>query len=65
MAALHDDFIRPAEAARRLHVSPQTIGRWAREGRLTHVVTLGGHHRFLAAEIERLAATPVPRQPVD
>lgn len=39
-------FIRTAEAARILRVSPKTISRWAKEGKLPHVVTLGGHRRF-------------------
>jgi excisionase family DNA binding protein len=40
-----------------LHVSPQTISRWAKEGRISYVVTLGGHRRFRASEVSRLAAT--------
>jgi excisionase family DNA binding protein len=37
-----------------LHVSPKTVSRWAKEGRLPHLSTLGGHRRFPASEIERL-----------
>jgi len=37
-----------------LHVSPKTVSRWAKEGRLPHLSTLGGHRRFPATEIERL-----------
>ena len=43
------------EAAALLHVSPKTISRWAREGKLGHVVTLGGHRRFSRDDIETLA----------
>jgi excisionase family DNA binding protein len=50
-----EEFLRPAEAAKLLHVSPQTISRWAKEGRIAYVVTLGGHRRFRATEVERLA----------
>lgn len=60
--AEHEEFIRPAEAAKLLHVSPQTITRWAKEGRIGYVVTLGGHRRFRASEVERLAGTGVPPQ---
>jgi excisionase family DNA binding protein len=48
-------YLRAAEAAALLHVSPKTISRWAREGKLGHVVTLGGHRRFSRADIESLA----------
>jgi excisionase family DNA binding protein len=52
----HDGvYIRTAEAAKMLHVSPKTVSRWAKQGKLPHVVTLGGHRRFPAEAIERLA----------
>jgi excisionase family DNA binding protein len=48
-------YLRAAEAAALLHVSPKTVSRWAKEGKLPHIVTLGGHRRFPRQEIERLA----------
>lgn len=48
-------YIRTAEVARILRVSPKTVSRWAREGKLPHLVTLGGHRRFPAGEIRELA----------
>ena len=42
----------PGEAARYLHVSPKTINRWANQGLLPCIVTLGGHRRFLRGDIE-------------
>lgn len=48
-------YIRTAEAAKLLRVSPKTVSRWAKQGKLPHVVTLGGHRRFPAEAIERLA----------
>ena len=51
------EFLRAGEAADLLHVSPKTVGRWAREGRLGHVATLGGHRRYARMDIERLAAS--------
>ncbi len=61
MAEIHhgdnsDVYIRTAEAAKMLRVSPKTVSRWAKQGKLPHVVTLGGHRRFPQAAIERLAA---------
>jgi excisionase family DNA binding protein len=50
-----DTYIRTAEAAKILRVSPKTVTRWAKEGKLPHVVTLGGHRRFPASAIRRLA----------
>lgn len=52
-----DVYIRTAEAARILRVSPKTISRWAKQGKLPHVVTLGGHRRFPVVAIEELAGT--------
>ena len=38
----------------KLQVSPKTVARWAKEGRLPYLATLGGHRRFPASAIERL-----------
>ena len=48
-------YIRTAEAAKILRVSPKTVSRWAKEGKLPHVVTLGGHRRFPSSAIHKLA----------
>jgi excisionase family DNA binding protein len=48
----HSDYVTPGEAARALHVSPKTINRWANEGRIPCIVTLGGHRRFRREDIE-------------
>ena len=39
-------WLRAAEAAALLHVSPKTVARWAKAGRLPHRCTLGGHRRY-------------------
>ena len=49
------EYLTPAAAARLLRVSPKTITRWAREGKVPSVTTLGGHRRFPRQVIERLA----------
>jgi excisionase family DNA binding protein len=36
-------------------VSPKKVSRWAKDGRLPFLKTLGGHRRYPAAEIRRLA----------
>jgi len=47
-------FLSRAEVSRLLGVSPNTVTRWAREGRLACQVTLGGHHRFERTMVEDL-----------
>jgi excisionase family DNA binding protein len=39
-------WLTASQAATRLQVSPKTVARWAKEGRLAHRRTLGGHRRF-------------------
>lgn len=50
-----DRYLRTAEVARILHVSPKTVTRWAKDGKLPHSRTLGGHRRFPADAIEKVA----------
>jgi excisionase family DNA binding protein len=49
-------YLHTAEVADILHVSPKTVSRWAKEGKLPYLKTLGGHRRYPAAEIRQLAA---------
>jgi len=48
-------YLRAAEVADILHVSPKTVSRWAKEGKLPFLKTLGGHRRYPEAEIRDLA----------
>ena len=48
-------YLHPAEVADLLHVSPKTVSRWAKDGKLPFLKTLGGHRRYPAAEIRQLA----------
>jgi excisionase family DNA binding protein len=47
-------FLTRSEVSKLLGVSPNTVTRWAREGRLPCQVTLGGHHRFDRELVEEL-----------
>ena len=47
-------WLRAAEVAARLHVSPRTVARWAKDGRLPYRRTLGGHRRYEPQQIEAL-----------
>ncbi len=48
-------YLRTAEVADLLSVSPKTVSRWAKEGKLPFLKTLGGHRRYPEAEIRDLA----------
>jgi excisionase family DNA binding protein len=54
MSSTGGDYLRTAEVARMLRVSPKTVSRWAKEGRLPFVTTLGGHRRYPAQAISEL-----------
>jgi excisionase family DNA binding protein len=47
-------FLTRSDVSKLLGVSPNTVTRWAREGRLPCQVTLGGHHRFDRELVEQL-----------
>jgi excisionase family DNA binding protein len=47
-------WLRAAEVAARLHVSPKTVTRWAKQGRLLSRRTLGGHRRYDPQQIDQL-----------
>lgn len=50
-----DVFISTGEAAKMLRVSPKTVARWAKNGRLPHIMTLGGHRRFPRSAVAEVA----------
>jgi excisionase family DNA binding protein len=50
-------FLRSAEVAAILQVSPKTIARWAQQGLLPYQRTLGGHRRYPADAVHQLAAS--------
>lgn len=55
-------LLSTGEAALRLSVTPDTVLKWIKQGRIPAHRTAGGHHRIDAGEIERLRA---PRCPLD
>lgn len=50
-----EQYLRAAQAAQILRVSTKTLGRWAKDGKIPHVVTLGGHRRFPSGAVHELA----------
>jgi excisionase family DNA binding protein len=51
----YPSYLRTAQVADILFVSPKTVSRWAKEGKLPFLKTLGGHRRYPEAEIRELA----------
>jgi excisionase family DNA binding protein len=59
------DFIGTFEAAKLCRVSPGTVTRWIKEGRLNSAVTAGGHHRIGTSDFIKFMESlrmPVPRE---
>lgn len=50
------DYFTVSEVANLFHVSSKTVVRWANDGKLPYMATLGGHRRFPRAAIEDMAA---------
>lgn len=60
MAIMHtakgEQYLRIGEAAAELHVHPETLRRWADEGKVPFVRTPGGERRFLRSVIDAALA---------
>jgi excisionase family DNA binding protein len=52
-----EPFLFTSQVADLLHVSPKTVARWAKDGRLPFQRTLGGHRRYPEVAIRELAAS--------
>jgi excisionase family DNA binding protein len=50
-----EEWMSRGEVARLFRVAPSTVTRWAREGRVPARRTPGGHYRYPAAAVRRLA----------
>ncbi|WP_431889508.1 BldC family transcriptional regulator [Nocardiopsis alba] len=48
------DLLTPQEVTQAFRVDPTTVLRWAKEGRLRWVRTLGGHRRYFKSDVQRL-----------
>lgn len=49
-AALRE-YLTRSEVARLFGVSPATVARWTREGKLPFILTLGGQRRYVRARV--------------
>lgn len=51
-----ETVLTPAQVAAMFQVSPRTVSRWVREGKLVGFRTPGGVNRFRKADVEKLRA---------
>lgn len=62
-------LLTEAEVAALFRVDPKTVARWAQQGKLRSIRTLGGRRRYSEAEIKTIlggeAQVPVPRPTLD
>jgi excisionase family DNA binding protein len=56
-------LLTPAEVAAMFRVDPKTVTRWAQQGKINSIKTLGGHRRYREAEVQAFlhGAGQVPR----
>ncbi len=58
-------LLTPSEVAALFRVDPKTVTRWAQQGKLHSIRTLGGHRRYSEAEIQAFLddpqGVPLPR----
>lgn len=47
-------LLTPSEVAALFGVDPKTVTRWAQDGKLSCIRTLGGHRRYPAGEVHAL-----------
>ena len=52
--ATQRQYLTRSEVARVFEVSPATVARWTREGKLPFILTLGGQRRYLVEQISDL-----------
>ena len=55
-------FMTARQVARLFEVSPSTVLRWAKDGRLPALVTPSGRLRFPRESIEEMTRVSVPRE---
>ncbi|HEV2376949.1 MAG TPA: BldC family transcriptional regulator [Streptosporangiaceae bacterium] len=66
-ADIHQEgrLLTPSEVAALFRVDPKTVTRWAQQGKIRSIRTLGGHRRYREAEVqaflERPGRVPMPR----
>jgi excisionase family DNA binding protein len=49
-----EPLLTPAEVAALFRVDAKTVTRWAQQGKIRSIRTLGGHRRYREAEVRAL-----------
>ena len=49
-----EELLTPTQVAKMFSVDPKTVTRWARDGKLKFIRTLGGHRRYRRADVDEL-----------
>jgi excisionase family DNA binding protein len=49
-----EEYMTPREVAEAFGVSPKTVTRWVKAGKLTSVRTPGNHRRYLRSQVQAL-----------
>jgi excisionase family DNA binding protein len=62
-ASESEALLTPREVAAMFGVTPTTVTRWARTGKLKAVRTPGGHRRYREPEVRALLSDSVPELP--
>jgi excisionase family DNA binding protein len=57
-------LLTPAEVAALFRVDPKTVTRWAQQGKLRSIRTLGGHRRYREAEVQAFLERPGTSQAI-
>jgi excisionase family DNA binding protein len=47
-------YLKPSEVAALFKVDSKTVSRWARDGKLPFIRTIGGHRRYPENEVREL-----------
>ena len=58
-------FMTARQVAGLFEVSPSTVLRWAKDGRLPALVTPGGRFRFPRESIQEMTKVSIPRERVE
>jgi excisionase family DNA binding protein len=49
-----DKLLTPGEVAKQFGVSPKTLIRWANDGKIPSVRTIGGHRRYRESVVKAI-----------
>ena len=47
-----NELLTPGEVGRLFRVDPKTVTRWAQEGKIRSIRTLGGHRRYRKVDVQ-------------